>query len=119
MKNGFTESEMNGGEGFSKRAVKINTIGIESNEFIKALSELYGFPTQKLFTTKTITSTAFSLNKKNADLDKSDYYKFKVFLEGKDTYGELFLNINTDEKIIELHEKDQEYREAIIKVLSQ
>ena len=121
MENGLTpDGEMNSQGGFTKNAIKTNSIGKESDELVKALGELYSFPTTKSFTKQTITSTAFSLNQKIADLDKSDYYKFKLFFEddNEDLYSELFFNINTTEKIIELHEKDQEYRHPLIKVFT-
>lgn len=121
MKNGLTpDGQINNGGGFIKDAIKINTIGQESNELIKALSELYLFPTTSSFTKQTITSTAFSFNQKIADLDKPDYYKFKLFFEedNEDLYSELFFNINTIEKIVELHEKDEDYRQPLIKVFT-
>jgi len=121
MKNGLTsDGQMNSEGGFIKNAIKTNSIGQESDALVKALGELYLIPTTNLFTKQTITSTAFSLNQKIADLDKSDYYKFKLFFEddSEDLYSELFFNINTTEKIIEIHEKDQEYRQPLIKVFT-
>jgi hypothetical protein len=121
MKNGLTQDgQMNSQGGFIKNAIKTNSIGKESDELVKALGELYSFPTTSLFTKQTITSTVFSLNQKIANLDKPDYYKFKLFFEddSEDLYSELFFNINTAEKIIELHEKDQEYRQPLIKVFT-
>lgn len=119
--NGITsQGEMNPAHGFTHNAVKIGSIGREGNDFVKALGVLYGFPTSKAFSKQTISTTAFSLNQKVADLTKSDYYKFKLFFEEEDEelYAELFFNINTREQTIELHEKDQEYREPLIKVFT-
>ena len=36
--------------------------------------------------------------------------------DDENLYSEIFLNINTDKQEIELHEKDEGYRESIIKV---
>jgi hypothetical protein len=123
MPNGITaEGEMNSKDGFIRKAVKIISIGQESDELIKALSELYEIPLQKLFTKAKLVTTAFSLNQKVADLDKPDYYKFKLFFNedsDEDSYAELFFNINTNEKIIELHEKDNDYRKPLIKTLTE
>lgn len=75
---------------------------------------------KKGFTKQTISATVFSLNEKNVNLAKNDYYKLKLFFEedNEDLYSELYLNINTETKEIELHEKDEEYRVPIIKVLT-
>jgi len=85
---------------------------------VKALSELYKQPTGKIFTKQIVSATAFSLNEKAVNLDKKDYYKLKLFFEenNENLYSEIYLNINTDKREIEFHEKDEEYREPIIKV---
>lgn len=123
MPNGITaEGEMNSKNGFIRNAVKIISIGHESDELIKALSELYKIPTQKLFTKTKLVTTAFSLNQKIADLNKPDYYKFKLFFNedrNEDNYAELFFNINTNERIIELHEKDNDYRKPLVKTFTE
>jgi hypothetical protein len=43
--------------------------------------------------------------------------QYKIFFEGNDDYAELYVNINPDEHWIEIKEKDEEYRPAIIKFL--
>ena len=100
MPNGISDQgEMNSENGFIQNAVKIISIGQESDELIKALSELYEIPTQRLFTKTKLVTTAFSLNQKIADLDKQDYYKFKLFFyenSDEDSYAELYFNINTN-----------------------
>lgn len=99
-------------------AVQLKSIGQESDELVKALAELYKQPTNKGFTKQTISATAFSLNEKSVNLDKNDYYKLKLFFaeDDENLHSEIFLNINTDKREIEIHEKDEEYREPIIKV---
>lgn len=122
MPNGITpEGEINSKSGIIYQAVKINSIGKESDDFVNALGELYSFPTTKEFTKKQLVATAFSLNREETELAKSGYYKFKLFFEeeNESLYAELYFNINTNEKIIELHEKDQDYREPLIKVFTQ
>ena len=105
---------------FYENGIQFSSIGLESNELVKALSELYNFPTTKQFSNFAISSTIFSLNEVNVDLSKRNYYKFKLFFHenSEDLYSEMFCNINLTKGIIELHEKDEEYRENIIKVLS-
>lgn len=106
--------------GFAADAVRIKTIGKESDRFINALAELYKQPTGRIFISAPISVAVFSLNDKNVDLSKSAYYKLKLFFAGhdKDMYCELFLNINTTKREIELHEKDEGYRPNIIKCLT-
>jgi hypothetical protein len=119
--NGFTsKGEMIDKDGFTYRAVKINTIGRESDQLIKALGELYSFPTTKTFTKQILIPNAFSLNQNIANLDIESYYKFKLFFEeqSEELYSEIYLNTNTKEKIIELFEKDYEYRKPLIKVFT-
>jgi hypothetical protein len=111
--------ELNSQMGFIKNAVQFKSIGEESNELIKVLADLYGKPTTKPFSKQTNWLTAFSLNQKPVDLDKKDYYKLKIFFDqDEDLYSELFLNINTQTGEIELNEKDEEYREGVIKNLT-
>ena len=123
MPNGITaEGEMNSKDGFIRNAIKIISIGQESDELVKALSELYEIPNKNLFTKTTLVTTAFSLNQTIADLNKPGYYKFKLFFnEDSDevSYAELFFNINTNEKTIELHEKDNDYRKPLVKVFTE
>jgi hypothetical protein len=111
--------ELNSQIGFIKNAVQFKSIGEESDELIKVLADLYGKPTTKPFSKQTIWLTAFSLNQKPVDLDKKDYYKLKIFFDqDENLYSELFLNINTQTGEIELNEKDEEYREGVIKNLT-
>jgi len=62
---------------FYGNGIQFSSIGTESNELIKALSELYDFQTTKQFSKFVISSTIFSLNEHDAYLSKKDYYKFK------------------------------------------
>jgi hypothetical protein len=115
---GIVDGKPDGKAGFVANAVQFKSIGQESDEFVKALAELYDQPTNKGFTKQTISTTAFSLNEKSFNLDKNDYYKLKLFFaeDDENLYSEIFLNINTEKREIEIHEKDEEYREPIIKV---
>ncbi|KXK37449.1 MAG: hypothetical protein UZ09_BCD002002013 [Bacteroidetes bacterium OLB9] len=115
---GIIDGKPDGKAGFVANAIQLKSIGQESDELVKALAELYKQPTNKGFTKQTISATAFSLNEKSVNLDKNDYYKLKLFFaeDDENLYSEIFLNINTDKREIEIHEKDEEYREPIIKV---
>lgn len=116
IKAGFQEGQMDG-SGWAAKGVKIGSIGPESDEFVRALSTLYGQSSTNGFTNQEITATVFSLNDRPVNLDEPDYYKLKVFLNenSEELYSELYLNINTAKGEIELNEKDEEYRGSIIK----
>jgi hypothetical protein len=117
---GIVNGELDGKTGFLGNAVRIKSIGQESDELVKALAELYQIPTEKGFTKHIISATVFSLNDKAVNLNKFDYYKLKLFFaeDDENLYSEVYLNINTDKREIEIHEKDEGYRQPIIKVLT-
>lgn len=114
--------EINAKSGFVRYGVKFIPNGKESDNLLFALAQLYNEPPKNAFTKKILTPTLFSLNQQNADLDKTGYYKFKLFFnddsEDENSYAELFFNINTEEEIIELHEKDLDYRKPLLKVFA-
>nr|WP_315238990.1 hypothetical protein [uncultured Flavobacterium sp.] len=124
LPNGInSDGSLDAKNGFIRNAIKISSIGEESDEFLKAFSKLYGFPTDKNFINSTLSPTAFSLNKSIVEVEKLGYYKFKLFFRDSENdkeadYCELFFNINTNEKTIELFEKDNEYRKSLIKVFT-
>lgn len=123
IKNNITPGIVNGKpdqSGMITNAGQILSIGLESDNFIKVVSELYGFKTEKKFTKNAILFDCFSLNSQNSDLEKADL-KFKLFLDGQDSnglYSELYLNISFSDGLIELDEKDPGYRENIIKIMT-
>jgi hypothetical protein len=114
-----------GFDGFDSTAVELNgvsfySIGPESDNLIRTLSKLYGSPTDKKFTRSDLLFDMFSLNKEQADLSKG-YFQFKIFFDPYDSlglYSELFLNVNLPKKEVEINEKDWEYRESLVKVLT-
>ena len=123
IKNGLNPGLINGKpdqSGLTKNAGELINIGLESDNFIKIVSELYGFKSNNKFSKKNISFDCFSLNSEVGNLDKGDF-KFKLFLDSQDTnglYSELFLNIHLSAGLIELNEKDLGYREKLIKILT-
>lgn len=117
---GILDGKPDVNSGTARQSVHIRSSGAESDAFVKALAELYGQPTVKAFRQQPLSVTVFSLNETPVNLDKSGYYKLKLFLEEYDEnlYSEVFLNINTEQKEIEINEKDWEYRRAIVELLS-
>ena len=118
IRAGIIDGKPDSKSGVMSNAVRLKSLGQESDELVKALAELYKQNTDKGFTEQIISATVFSLNEKSVELDKKDYYRLKLFFEENDEnlYSEMFLNINTEKREIELHEKDEGYREPIIKV---
>lgn len=120
IKAGIGNGLERGGSGFASNAVTFKSLGSESDNFVRALAELYEVPTTGGFSSAPLTADIFSLNKRNVNLDKKFYYKLKLFFESnnEELYSEIFLNINTKAKEVELFEKDEEYRSNIIKILT-
>ena len=124
MPNGINnDGSLDPKKGFIKNGIKISSIGNESDEFVKAISQLYGFTTSEKFTDSFLLPTAFSLNQSNVKLNNPSYYKFKLFFrdgekDKEEEYCEIFFNINTTNKTIELFEKDEEYRKSLINVFT-
>lgn len=105
--------------GFVKNGVSLASIGSESDAFIMALAELYGQPVPDAFSRNTLSATVFSLNERAVNLDANARYKLKLLFESADLYCEAYLNIDTEKGEIELAEKDEGYREPLIKLLSE
>ena len=109
--------------GFNKHGVIIKSIGEQSDEFLAALCELYSMKVSKNFRKHNISATIFSLNSEKVNFNNStSYYKFKIFLNdesNEDDYAELYINIDLKNQELEIFEKDNEYRKAIIKVFSE
>ena len=105
---------------FYRDGIRFYSIGLESDKLIKAISELYQFPTDKPFLGQIVGAMTFSLNSSAVDLTKRQKYNFKMFFheDSEDLYSEMFCNIDLEKNLVELHEKDSEYRENIIKTFS-
>ena len=117
LENGGFETK----SGYTLESVKIYSIGLQSDNFVKALAKIYKLKCENRFSKKPLVASAFSLSTTHIDLTKSrGYFKSKLFLEenSEDSYCEIFFNINLDKGIIELPEKDLDYRENLIKVFT-
>jgi hypothetical protein len=106
--------------GFYRDGIRFFSIGNESDELVKALSILYQFPTNKSFPEFIVGAMTFSLNEIPVDLNNKQHYKFKLFFHdnSEDLYCEMYCNLDLLNGVIELHEKDEQYRENIIKTFS-
>lgn len=105
---------------FYKEGIKFYSIGSLSNNFIKALSVLYNTNNRHLKMVDKIDSTTFVLGGEPINFG-SDYIRTKIFFDDtgeKGWYAEWYVNIDLKNKILELREKDPEYRENIIHMLT-
>lgn len=112
--------ELDTQNGFMPNAVRLRSIGGPSDRLINSLAALYGVDLPvKRFTARELDLTAFSLNAGKLTLSEPTIGRLKVFFESEDgTYAELYLNFDTTNALIELSEKDPEYREPLLRILS-
>ncbi|MDF2524170.1 MAG: hypothetical protein K0R31_1811 [Clostridiales bacterium] len=122
---------------FYGQAVEINSIGKSSDWFIDALHELYVIPDDGLWRSaldKVVRMWREKvIRKKNAMKEQlrfsavslggreNDVNRFKLFYDEenkKGMYFEFFIHINLESKILELNEKDTDYRRAMLKAFS-
>ena len=97
--------------------------GKESDRLIMVLAKLYGLKSKKLRMVKRETYTAIALHQGELNM-VTEPVKLKIF--GKDSdesadqeYSESFLNLDLANGFVYWNEKDQEYREPLVRGLSQ
>jgi hypothetical protein len=106
---------------FVENGIEIQSIGTESDKLISVISQLYGQLKLTKFSTEKLTFTIFPLNRENATLENGRF-KFKLFFDDnneQNLYAEFYLNPDLKNGIVELNEKDEEYRQNIVKLLSE
>ncbi|MBN2275290.1 MAG: hypothetical protein JXK95_13225 [Bacteroidales bacterium] len=119
LKPGLFEDGRIDNTSWAQKAVEMSTIGEESDNFVRIISELYGIKTEKAFTKKPIVFTCFSLNLETAILENG-YYEFKLYFDDTNRsglYTEIFLNMNLPEGYIEIPDKDPQHGEDFIKAM--
>jgi hypothetical protein len=101
-------------------SVTLRSIGLESDALAVALSRLYGYPHAGLRMLPEIRAEAVGLAS-DPRLIESEPVKMKLFFhsENEERYAEVFLNIDRGAQIVELHEKDPEYRKNLIRALTE
>ncbi len=108
--------------------VTFESLGDSSDRFVAALGELYGGSLQPTSMTPVVTFAAISLGGVPAALEKGAA-KIKLFFEptgdAEDAeeayamfYAEYYLNIDLAARTVEFHEKDEGYRDAVLRALS-
>ena len=113
----------NGSKGFGDGII-LKSIGKPSDRLLALLATLYK---QKLpANSKFIDSVSLAyvdLNQFGKSLvstdpnNDPDVKEYKLFFQSKDEEAELYLNIKPKKQLVEIKEKDEEYRPAIIQML--
>jgi hypothetical protein len=95
--------------------IEIRSIGNLSNNFIQVFAKRCGISTEKGMIER-ISFTSIALDGSGSKI-MTQPVRFKLFYE-EDDYVELFINIDAPNKQIDFQEKDIDYREPLVKVLS-
>ncbi len=100
--------------------VTYRSLGPPSDALIQALDELYSTKLQPTIMRPTTIFTAISLEGEPADLAKGPT-KFKLFFESdsEDRYAEFYTNIDLANGVLQIREKDPDYRSPLVKALRQ
>jgi hypothetical protein len=114
-----------GNKGFSQ-GITLKSIGVPSDNLLRTLSQLYKqTPYNNAAFTNSISVTYVNLKEfaKSVTGQEGQYTvanEYKLFFEGNndEDYAELYLNINPAGNWIELREKDEECRPAVLRFLS-
>ena len=100
--------------------VTIKSIGEDSDRLVKALSDMYEISLKNYKMAEEIRFTVLCLENENSDMDEFSQ-KYQLLIdeeEGKDSYGELFMNIDMDLTSLVLSESNVEYRKSILGALT-
>lgn len=111
-------------KGFGK-GIALSSIGPESDYLLQTLAGLYKQPVDTALRFTPSVSVAYVNLKEFAKAvaggegNYTTFNEYKLFFEGEEQYAEVYLNINPKEHQLELREKDEEYRPALITFLRQ
>jgi hypothetical protein len=98
--------------------VTLRSIGEPSNNFVEVLSKLYGITSMSAPMLAEITAEAVGLADDPRRLLEAPV-RMKLFfhsdIEGR--YAEVFLNLDVPGRVVQFHEKDQEYRQNVVRAL--
>jgi hypothetical protein len=98
--------------------VRLESIGVQTESFVRALAKAYGQPVDGYeFADVTLTAITLEGDPKTV---RTLPVKLKAFYESQTEgeYAEFFLNLDLPRRIVQFHEKDQDYRRAIVRFLS-
>lgn len=103
-----------------KKGVTIQSLGECSDTFIQTLASLYGVEVSNVKMKQQMKVKVASLRGELRDISR-DIVKLKCFFhtDDEDLYAELYINFDVNNNIVEIKEKDDEYRANIIKSFSE
>ena len=119
MKLGIVDSEVDK-KRFYREGVNFYSIGKLSDNFTKALNSLFQIESTTFKMLDSVGSTALIVSGRPEHFDE-EYIKAKVFFDGaneKNLYAEWYVNLDLKNNILELREKDPEYRKNILTILT-
>ena len=105
---------------FVSNGITLRSLGDTSDNFLRALAEVYGVKQSNYAFIDSITVTYADLGA-NVDLNKPGNWiaaQMKLFFETDENSYELFLDVDEQAGTISLLEKDEEYRSGVISALS-
>ena len=106
-------------DGFVKGAIKLSSIGAESDALVKSLATIFNSSSDGVFSSTTLLPTVFSSNTVEVDLNKKSTYSFKLFFDN--TVGEpaeVFATLDLYKRSIEFSEKDASYRAQFLAAIT-
>ncbi len=96
--------------------VKISSLGKVSDNFLNELAKKYEHKSGSLSMNNEIEFVCTNMGKENEVQCMKLFYGTET--EDASKYAELYLNIDYKKNVLEFHEKDSEYRDAVLKALT-
>lgn len=100
--------------------ITLKSIGTESDQLIKAFSDMYEITLPNYKMASELNFTVLCLENENNDMDEFSQ-KYQLLIdeeEGKDSYGEFFMNVDVDLGALIISESNVEYRKNILGALT-
>ena len=106
---------------FYPKGITFASTGEASNQLVHFLPAIYGLPVNAKRMRSQVEVTAVALGGDPRRL-ATEEVRFKVFHDddgSRGEYAEIFVNVNLPKSEVELREKDQDYRENLVKALAE
>jgi len=99
-------------------SVQYRSLGPESNAFVRHLAQAYGRPVARSVMPQETHFAAIALSG-NPMTFEGGKVNMKLFYESdnEDLYAEVYTNLNPKERLAEFREKDEGYRDNLIRAL--
>lgn len=100
---------------------QIRTLGGVSDNFVAFLDSRYKIPIASKKMVPAVTASVVALEGDPAHvLNGMTRMKFFFFDSGpEDRYAEVYINVDSGKRMLEFHEKDEDYRKALLLALTQ